>query len=152
AAPLAFSQPASPPDRRRVDARAERASLRAAAPPVATRRARPGAPGVTRPSLTVIGLDAATARVVDPLLERGDLPNLARLCEAGSRGTLRSTTPPLTSQAWATAFTGVNAGMHGLWEFMERDESGYRFRLVNGSFRRAPAVWDYLSAAGRAVG
>jgi predicted AlkP superfamily phosphohydrolase/phosphomutase len=99
----------------------------------------------------VIGLDAATFDVIDPMIEAGELPNLKRLFDAGSRGVLRSTTPPITSQAWATAFTGVNAGKHGLWEFAERTAS-YRLRLVNGSFRRAPAVWDYLSASGRSVG
>jgi predicted AlkP superfamily phosphohydrolase/phosphomutase len=62
---------------------------------------------VTSPKLTVIGLDAATFAVIDPLLEAGELPNLRRIFDRGSRGILRSTTPPLTSQAWATAFTGV---------------------------------------------
>jgi predicted AlkP superfamily phosphohydrolase/phosphomutase len=104
------------------------------------------------PKLTVLGWDAATFDVIDPLIEAGQLPNLRRLFDSGSRGVLRSTMPPITSQAWATAFTGVNAGRHGLWEFVERYGSGYRLRLVNGSFRRAPAVWDYLSAAGRRVG
>jgi predicted AlkP superfamily phosphohydrolase/phosphomutase len=104
------------------------------------------------PALTVIGLDAATFDVLDPLLEAGQVPALQRLFEAGSRGTLRSTIHPLTSQAWATMVTGVNAGRHGLWDFAERDESGYTLRLVNGSYRRAPAVWDRLHAAGRRVG
>ena len=48
--------------------------------------------------------------------------------------------------------TGVNAGRHGIWDFSERDESGYRLRLVNGSDNRAPALWTRLSAAGRRVG
>lgn len=104
------------------------------------------------PRLTVIGLDSATFDVIDPLLAEGELPNLARLFATGSRGVLRSTTHPLTPQAWATMVTGVNAGRHGLCDFTERDESGYRLRVVNGSRRRAPAVWDYLTAAGRRCG
>jgi predicted AlkP superfamily phosphohydrolase/phosphomutase len=102
--------------------------------------------------LTVIGIDAGTFDVLDPLIEAGELPNLRRVFGAGSRGLLRSTVHPITSQAWATAFTGVNAARHGLWEFSERDESGYRLRLVNGSYRRARAVWDYLTDAGVSVG
>ncbi len=104
------------------------------------------------PRLTVIGLDSATFDVIDPLVAAGELPHLARLLESGARGVLRSTTHPLTPQAWATMVTGVNAGRHGLWDFTERDESGYRLRVVNGSARRAPAVWDYLNAAGRSCG
>jgi predicted AlkP superfamily phosphohydrolase/phosphomutase len=105
-----------------------------------------------RPQLTVIGLDAATFDVIDPMIEAGQLPNLKRIFDEGSRGVLRSTTHPLTTQAWTTMLTGVNAGRHGMWDFCERDASGYRLRLVNGSYRRAPAVWELLTAANRRVG
>ena len=81
------------------------------------------------------------------MIEAGELPNLAALFASGSRGVLRSTTHPLTTQAWTTMLTGVNAGHHGMWDFAER--KGYRLRLVNGSYRRAPAVWDYLTAKNR---
>ena len=102
------------------------------------------------PKLTVVGLDAATFDVIDPLVAAGDVPNLARLLGEGARGRLRSTTHPLTPNAWTTMTTGVNAGRHGIWDFSERDESGYRLRLVNGSDNRAPALWTRL--AGRRVG
>jgi predicted AlkP superfamily phosphohydrolase/phosphomutase len=104
------------------------------------------------PKLTVIGLDAATFDVIDPLVEAGELPHIARLLSEGTGGVLRSTTHPLTPHAWSTMVTGVNAGRHGIWDFMERGESGYELRLINGSFRRAPAVWDRLGRAGRRVG
>ena len=104
------------------------------------------------PKLLAVGLDAATFDVIDPLVEAGDLPNLASLLARGARGTLRSTTHPLTPLAWTTMVSGVNAGHHGIWDFAERDESGYRLRLVNGSHSRAPAIWSRLSAAGRRVG
>lgn len=102
--------------------------------------------------LTVIGLDAATLDVAGPLLDAGELPNLAAVIERGAHGTLRSTTHPLTPQAWSTMVTGVNAGRHGILDFAERTDSGYELRIVNGSYRTAPALWDYLSAAGRSVG
>jgi predicted AlkP superfamily phosphohydrolase/phosphomutase len=102
--------------------------------------------------LTVVGLDAATFDVIDPMIEAGELPNLKRLFGRGCRGTLQSTTHPLTTQAWSTMITGVNAGRHGMWDFCERDPSGYRLRLVNGSYRRAPTLWDRLAETGRTVG
>ena len=107
---------------------------------------------MSSPDLTVIGLDSATFDVVDPMLAAGELPNIAKLCDRGARGVLRSTTHPLTPHAWATIVTGVNAGRHGIWDFTERDESGYQLRLVNGSFRRAPAVWDRLRPSSRRAG
>jgi len=107
---------------------------------------------VAAPALTVVGLDAATFDIIDPLVEAGDLPHLAGLLGRGARGQLRSTTHPLTPLAWTTMVTGVNAGRHGIWDFSERDETGYRLRLVNGSHSRVPALWTRLSAAGRSVG
>ena len=107
---------------------------------------------MSSPVLTVIGLDSATFDVVDPMLAAGELPNIGRACREGARGVLRSTTHPLTPHAWSTIVTGVNAGRHGIWDFTERDESGYQLRLVNGSFRRAPAVWDRLRPSGRRLG
>jgi predicted AlkP superfamily phosphohydrolase/phosphomutase len=102
------------------------------------------------PELTVVGLDAATFDVIDPMIAAGELPNLAGLFAQGARGILRSTTHPLTTQAWTTMLTGVNAGRHGMWDFAER--AGYRLRLVNGSYRRAPALWEHLTARKRRVG
>jgi predicted AlkP superfamily phosphohydrolase/phosphomutase len=107
---------------------------------------------VPAPQVTVIGLDAATFTIIDPMIEAGELPHLARLFQRGSRGILRSTTHPLTPQAWTTLATGVNAGRHGIWDFSERTGGGYHLRVVNGSFRRAPALWDRLSATGHRVG
>jgi predicted AlkP superfamily phosphohydrolase/phosphomutase len=107
---------------------------------------------VASPTLTVIGLDAMTPLVLEPLRAAGAVPHLDRLLAQGASGVLRSTTHPLTPQAWTTMFTGVGAGRHGIWDFHERDESGYGLRPVNGSYRREPAVWQRLSAAGRRVG
>jgi len=103
---------------------------------------------VSTPRLTTIGLDAATFSVIKPMFEAGDLPNLRRLCDQGSKGILRSVTHPLTPHAWSTMTTGVNAGRHGIWDFTQRVDGGYELRIVNGSYRRAPAVWDRLTAAG----
>ena len=107
---------------------------------------------MTPPILTVIGLDAATFDVIDPLVIAGELPNLERILQTGAPGSLRSTTPPLTPLAWTTMVTGVNAADHGIWDFSHRAEGGYALRLVNGSHRRRQpfgigwAVW--IAASG----
>ena len=48
--------------------------------------------------------------------------------------------------------TGVNAGKHGIWDFSERDASGYGLRLVNGTHSRAPALWTASRRRGAASG
>src|SRR5437016_829381 len=71
--------------------------------------------------------------------------------DAGAWGPLRSTIPAATFPAWTSLVTGVNPGRHGVLDFTERVPGTYRVRFVNGSFRRVPALWTRLSAAGRRV-
>lgn len=103
------------------------------------------------PALTVVGLDSATFEVLRPLADASELPNISRIL-SGASGTLRSTIPPETPLAWTTMVTGVGAGKHGVWDFQARDETGNGLVATNGSYRRAPAIWDFLGAADRRVG
>ncbi|TMB58953.1 MAG: hypothetical protein E6J60_03140, partial [Deltaproteobacteria bacterium] len=103
------------------------------------------------PRLLVIGLDGATLDLVRPWAAAGRLPALARLMAAGAWGPLRSTVPAATFPAWTSLVTGVNPGRHGVLDFTERVPGTYRVRFVNGSYRRVPALWTRLSAAGRRV-
>src|SRR5438309_1167924 len=105
----------------------------------------------TVPRLLVIGLDGATLDLVRPWAAAGRLPALARLMAAGAWGPLRSTVPAATFPAWTSLVTGVNPGRHGVLDFTERVPGTYRVRFVNGSYRRVPALWTRLSAAGRRV-
>ncbi len=104
------------------------------------------------PKVIVIGLDGATLDIVHPMVQRGRLPNLARLMQQGSWGPLRSTLQPSTPNAWSAFATGCNAGRHGIYDFIQRVEGSYEMRFVNGSFRRAPSIWNLLSQRGRRVG
>ena len=67
----------------------------------------------------VLGLDGATWDMLEPLLQEGLLPNLARLREQGVSGSLRSVFPPLSPVAWTGVMTGKNSGKHGIFEFLE---------------------------------
>src|SRR4029077_14033209 len=107
--------------------------------------AAPGAP------LVVVGLDGATLDLIRPWVADGTLPHLSRLCDRGAGGRLRSTIPPATFPAWTSLVTGVNPGRHGILDFTERIPGTYRLRFVNGSYRRAPALWTRLTHAGRRV-
>ena len=98
----------------------------------------------------VVGIDGATFDLLGPWVERGDLPNLARLMEEGVHGPLESTLPPVTSPAWPTFATGRNPGKHGVFDFIR--PMGGKFELVNASSLRAPTLWEILSQKGRKVG
>ncbi|TMA34004.1 MAG: phosphodiesterase, partial [Deltaproteobacteria bacterium] len=104
-----------------------------------------------RTPLLVIGLDGASLDLVRPWAAAGRLPVLARLMRHGAWGRLRSTVPPATFPAWTSMVTGVNPGRHGIFDFSARVPGTYSIRFVNGSHRRAPALWTRLTAAGRRV-
>lgn len=96
----------------------------------------------------LIGLDGAEPSLVGPWMDAGLLPNLAALRARGSFLPLASTRPPVTFPAWTTCVTGVNPGRHGIFDFTEiTPERNLRF--VNSTFRKAPALWNILDAAGK---
>ncbi|MCI0486880.1 MAG: alkaline phosphatase family protein [Blastocatellia bacterium] len=101
--------------------------------------------------LLVIGLDGASFNVLDALIEKGYLPNLANLIAEGSRANLETTFPPITAVAWSSFMTGKNPGKHGIFEFILRRHSSKRELAVNATFREGRALWDMLSDAGKRV-
>jgi predicted AlkP superfamily phosphohydrolase/phosphomutase len=100
----------------------------------------------------LIGLDGAEPALAGPWMDAGLLPNLARLRERGACLPCASTTPPATFPAWTTCVTGVNPGRHGILDFTEMVRGQYAIRFVNSTDRRAPALWNIVSDAGKRVG
>lgn len=102
--------------------------------------------------VVVIGLDGATLDVIRPLVRKGYLPNLAYIMKQGVHGELRSTTHPITPQAWTSFMTGKKAGKHGIYDFSRRNEASYDIEFINASVRKAESIFGLLSKKGRPVG
>lgn len=94
------------------------------------------------PRLIIIGLDGASFNYLDPILKTGKLPNFSRFFSEGTSADCLSTIPPLTPPAWSTMLTGVNPGKHGIFDFLQPDESG-AFRVVDARFRRRNSFLDH---------
>lgn len=96
----------------------------------------------SRPSVLVLGLDGALWPVMDPLMQGGALPNLARLVASGARGPL-DCVPAMPNAAcycppvWVSIATGVPESRHGINEVADP-----------ASQRRAAALWRVLHVAG----
>jgi len=99
----------------------------------------------------ILGLDGATWRILDLLLETGELPNLSALIKQGARGILYSSIPPLTAPAWATFQTGANPGKHGIFDFRIFDRTKRKLWLVSARDLKLPTLWHVASQAGRRV-
>lgn len=111
--------------------------------------------GSLPPRVLVIGLDGATWTIARPLIERGRMPNLARLLARGTGGPLASTVPPISAAAWVTFLTGQNPGRHGVYQFRKLDLSrygGYRDHFANSSDYQGRSFLEYASQQGRRVG
>jgi predicted AlkP superfamily phosphohydrolase/phosphomutase len=100
----------------------------------------------------VIGLDAATWRIIDPMIEDGDLPNINALINDGTRGSLSTTIPPMTPLAWTSMATGINPGGHGIFDFLNMNEETREISPVDFSEMDTPAIWDVLSHEERSAG
>jgi predicted AlkP superfamily phosphohydrolase/phosphomutase len=105
-----------------------------------------GAPGCSREpasyskSVIVLGIDGMDYTFTREMLDAGELPNLARLAAQGGFQALETSVPPLSPVAWSDFTTGMDAGGHGIYDFMHRDlETGFPYlstsRTVEGEGR-----------------
>jgi predicted AlkP superfamily phosphohydrolase/phosphomutase len=100
----------------------------------------------------LIGLDGATFTVLDPYMESGVMPNLAALCERGTRAVLRSIMPPLTPPAWTSLVTGKHPGQHGIFDFFQKDEPGsVYFSFASSQQVGTSTIWTLASEQQRRV-
>jgi len=95
----------------------------------------------------VIGIDGATLRVAEPLMEQGRLPNLSKLAAEGAHGNLRSLHPLLSPRIWNTIATSRPPEEHGILQFAKPDEQGVP-QLYLSSDRKVHALWNIVSDAG----
>lgn len=95
----------------------------------------------------ILGLDGATFDLVKPWVTEGHLPNFARLLEEGAHGDLKSVVHPLSAQAWTSLVTGKNQGKHRIFDWRERDFTGYGYRFLNAKSRVGKTLWDLASNA-----
>lgn len=93
--------------------------------------------------VAVIGLDGATWRTLDPLIDEGKLPFFKKLKENGVWGELETTTPPVTASAWPSFMTGKKPESHGVYGFqlIDGDEIDY----INGSYIQDERFWEVAS-------
>jgi predicted AlkP superfamily phosphohydrolase/phosphomutase len=95
--------------------------------------------------IMVIGLDAASLDIIEPMVEQGDLPNLAGVFKIGSRGKLTSTYPALTPPAWTTLLTGKNPGKHGVFDFYSKPYDPTAVSLTSYNSIQCATLWENLA-------
>ncbi len=77
----------------------------------------------------VLGLDGLEPEICDAMMDRGELPNLARLRASGTYRRLETSMPALSPVAWSTFATGSDPSRHGIFDFIARDPRTYAPKL-----------------------
>ncbi len=99
--------------------------------------------------LLLIGWDAADWKVIQPLLDSGQMPNLARLIAGGVHGNLATIYPALSPMLWTSIATGKRPYKHGIHGFSEPLPDGSGVRPITLLSRKTKAVWNILNQTGR---
>jgi predicted AlkP superfamily phosphohydrolase/phosphomutase len=100
-------------------------------------------------TVIILGLDGASVDVISRIMETTSLPNFEKLLQPGKFALLKSVYPYLTGPAWASIFTGVNPGKHGIFDQVK--QVGNKFVPSNYIDVEYPFLWDYASWAGKSV-
>jgi hypothetical protein len=100
----------------------------------------------------LFGLDGADWRYIEPLIARGEMPNLARLREEGIWGPLKTIRPTLSPAIWTTMATGQPPSVHRIRGFTRRridgvDDALGKLRPVRGV--GFPRLYSWLETSGR---
>jgi predicted AlkP superfamily phosphohydrolase/phosphomutase len=140
--------------------RAARTGLRIAAPVLLAYTATV-ATGCTSPSsdadapaskVVLFAIDAATWSVLDPLFERGMLPNIERLRDGGAASELASIQPSSSPVIWTSIATGKAPEKHGITAFVRfPDGDPGNPAPVTRTMRRGKALWNILGDTLREV-
>ncbi|MCP2520244.1 alkaline phosphatase family protein [Candidatus Aminicenantes bacterium AC-335-A11] len=102
------------------------------------------------PKIVIIGLDGASWNFIRPLLEEGKLPNIKKIVNEGSYGTLQTIRPTRSIVIWTSIATGKIPQKHGIlnWVFLKNKELiPYR-----SNQKKVKAFWNILSEIGFKVG
>ena len=71
--------------------------------------------------LIVLGIDGMDPQLLRRFMAEGKMPNFSALAQKGSFRELTTSIPPQSPVAWSNLITGMNAGGHGIFDFIHRD-------------------------------
>ena len=96
--------------------------------------------------VVIVGIDGATPRIVQSLLDQQELPSLRKVASHGATGILKSTKPMRSPALWTSMVTGRTRGEHGIIGFLNADDP--HGQLVSVRDRKTVALWNILTAFG----
>lgn len=83
------------------------------------------APAASAKRVIVLGFDGLDPDLVRQWMDEGRLPAFQRLQREGTLQDLGTAIPPQSPVAWSNFITGLDAGGHGIFDFLHRDPKTY---------------------------
>lgn len=103
--------------------------------------------------VVVLGFDGIDPKLIEKMMDDGELPNFADLRKTGSYEHLETTNPSQSPVAWASFAAGLEPGKTGIFDFIIRDPGTYRLSTSISNFDKDKpgrviknkCFWNYLS-------
>jgi predicted AlkP superfamily phosphohydrolase/phosphomutase/predicted Zn-dependent protease len=96
----------------------------------------------------LIGWDAADWKIINRLMDKGEMPALKSMVENGVMGNISTLEPAYSPMLWTTIATGKYPDKHGILGFSEPTPDHSAIRPVSNSSRKVKALWNILTQNG----
>jgi len=103
---------------------------------------------MTKRKVLLVGWDAADWKVINPLMDKGEMPHLSSLIDRGVMGNLMTLQPVLSPMLWNSIATGKRADQHGIHGFTVVDKDSGQTRPFGTMDREVKGVWNILNQEG----
>ena len=111
----------------------------------------PGASSAGRKKVVMIALDAGDQDVILEGIERGEMPNLAKLQANGAYGQVGGLRGFGSGSNWASFCTGATPGKHSRYFYRQVGPGSYKARTFDGADYQCDVFWQTASDAGKRV-
>ena len=100
---------------------------------------------MSKRKVLLLGWDAADWKVINPLMDNGEMPHLQQLIERGVMGNLMTLQPVLSPMLWNSIATGKRPDQHGIHGFTVVDKDTGKTRPFGTMDREVKAIWNILN-------
>ena len=107
---------------------------------------------VKEAKVLLIGIDGATWKLINPMIEDGKLPNFDKIRRKGVYARIKSLDGLISPIIWTSVVTGKNLDKHNIRAWSLFDERLNKETPYRSYHRRTKAIWNILSENGKRVG
>ena len=119
-------------------------ALGAIAAPIVACGKEKSAPRRMKQRVIILGYDAISPVLLRRYIEEGHLPNLQALERDGAYSELISSIPPESPVAWSTFSVSAQPGVHGIYDFLNRNTETYAPRIAEVEPVYPKFLWDLI--------